>query len=1111
MDWRSELQAAWRKATRLVRSPRRGLQVKILAWSFVPTAIILMAVAVVLYFAYNDVTEKLVVERNRQLTMLTASQFTSGLNEFVDLLDSLARTSDLSGDDPIVQRDGLKAASKRVAVFDGGVVLLDTFGTVVASQPERPEILGQNWSDRSYYAEVLHMEVSAAPGPVFSDLVADGPDGAQVIVVAVPVNGPQAEFRGILAGMFRVGATTTNAFYGDLIKLNLGQDGNAYLVDGQGKAIYHSDAARIGQALSGQPIVQQALRGQVGALRIRDLSGQEIVASYAPVPGTSWGLVAEESWTALFRSSRGYQQILVLLLGLGVVVPTLIVAVGVRRITQPITELIGAAQNVAEGNFGRTISAGTGDEIEELAEQFNRMSAYLQESYSTLERRVADRTKELSALNAIAGTVSHSLNLDEILNEALDKTLEVMEVEIGGIYLLDEATGILSVAVERGFSPEFVTEIDQLKIGEGFSGRVAESGLPLVVEDVAVDGRLTRTAVKDRGLHSLIVVPLGSKRRVLGTLFVMTHSFRQFGSQDVQLLTSIGNQIGVAVENAWLFEAESKRRQEAMLLAEIAKLTSGVLDLDQVLRLTAQYAVDEFDVDCCCIFFYNERRGTLKPAVEIGLDDRLNGIVVDTEFIPGQRLQQTVLESLQPLIIEDVAGEPYLSPSGLLDLQSALVVPIAAGQRCLGVLQLGTHLPRRRHFSHEEGELAMALANQAAMAIDNARLFKAEQRRADQFRVSSEVGRRITSLLEIDEVMNEVVRLIQQAFEYDHVGIALIEGEEAVYKVGAGGQWDEPGFEIRPNRLKIGQEGITGWVAASGEPLLVPDVSQDPRYVPALGSQTRSELTVPIKVKNQVIGVLDVESKRQDAFDGNDMALLQSLANQAAVALENARLYQQAQQLAVVEERNRLARDLHDAVTQTLFSASLIAEALPTLWERDQEEGRQLLQELRQLSRGALAEMRTLLMELRPAALVEANLGDLLHQLGEAVAGRTGIPVIISIDGRCELQPEVHVALYRIVQEALNNVVKHASARQVTISLSYTPAPAGSSQMVARAADLHIADDGRGFDPAQVGPDHLGLGIIHERAQSIGAALEIRSAPGQGTQISVSWEKPLKP
>jgi len=207
----------------------------------------------------------------------------------------------------------------------------------------------------------------------------------------------------------------------------------------------------------------------------------------------------------------------------------------------------------------------------------------------------------------------------------------------------------------------------------------------------------------------------------------------------------------------------------------------------------------------------------------------------------------------------------------------------------------------------------------------------------------------------------------------------------------------------------------------------------------------------------------------------------------------------------VMEERQRLARELHDAVTQTLFSASLIAEALPAIWESDQDEGWQLLQDLRQLSRGALAEMRTLLMELRPAALVEANLGDLLHQLGESFTGRTGVPVTVTVKDQPELSPDVHVALYRIAQEALNNVVKHAQASQVVVSLRGLPPPAGRGW---GGMELRISDDGRGFDPSSVPSDHLGLGlgIIRERAEAIGASLDIESQPGRGTQVMVVWE-----
>jgi signal transduction histidine kinase len=201
-----------------------------------------------------------------------------------------------------------------------------------------------------------------------------------------------------------------------------------------------------------------------------------------------------------------------------------------------------------------------------------------------------------------------------------------------------------------------------------------------------------------------------------------------------------------------------------------------------------------------------------------------------------------------------------------------------------------------------------------------------------------------------------------------------------------------------------------------------------------------------------------------------------------------------------------------------LFSASLIAEILPDLWASDQEEGRQLLAELRQLSRGALAEMRTLLLELRPAALVEANLADLLRQLAEAVTGREGVPVVVTVEAQGSparqshvLPPDVHVALYRIAQEALNNVVKHAQASQVTVSLRCTAfAPSSSpfdGEKCGGQIELCIVDDGRGFDPASVPQDRLGLGIIRERAESIGASLTIESGPGLGTRVQVVWRR----
>ena len=204
-------------------------------------------------------------------------------------------------------------------------------------------------------------------------------------------------------------------------------------------------------------------------------------------------------------------------------------------------------------------------------------------------------------------------------------------------------------------------------------------------------------------------------------------------------------------------------------------------------------------------------------------------------------------------------------------------------------------------------------------------------------------------------------------------------------------------------------------------------------------------------------------------------------------------------ELAASKERQRLARDLHDAVSQTLFSISLMAEVLPRVYEKDPAAGKQRLEELRELTRGALAEMRMLLLELRPAALAETSLPDLLRQLGEAVVGRARIPVDVRIDEAVSPPPAVAVALYRIAQEALNNVVKHAAAGQATVTLR------GSTGDGHAGVELTVADDGCGFDIDDVRSGRLGLGIMAERAESIGALLELHSAPAQGTVVRVVW------
>lgn len=257
----------------------------------------------------------------------------------------------------------------------------------------------------------------------------------------------------------------------------------------------------------------------------------------------------------------------------------------------------------------------------------------------------------------------------------------------------------------------------------------------------------------------------------------------------------------------------------------------------------------------------------------------------------------------------------------------------------------------------------------------------------------------------------------------------------------------------------------------------------------------QSWMWLPLAVKGQIIGGMGIAHAQADAFTRHQGNLALTMANQAAITLVNAQLYEQAQTVATLQERQRLAQNLHDAVNQSLFSASLIAEVLPRLLERNPEEAQEALEDLRRLTRGAMAEMRSLLAELRPLVLTDSDLGELLRQLGEALTGRTNVPVAVTVRGEGSLPAEVQVALYRVCQEALNNIAKHAMASEVTIGLEYQ----------AGEASIHIRDNGRGFDAAYLPSGRQGLSIMRERARAMGAELSVASEPGHGTEIFVRW------
>ena len=369
-----------------------------------------------------------------------------------------------------------------------------------------------------------------------------------------------------------------------------------------------------------------------------------------------------------------------------------------------------------------------------------------------------------------------------------------------------------------------------------------------------------------------------------------------------------------------------------------------------------------------------------------------------------------------------------------------------------------------------------------------------------------EISQTLASALELQpDLILDQMRII---IDYAHAGLFKLENSTLAALAVRGPQ---PLERAMPFQIRLQSPEALTMLFNERRSTRIADVqSSDPpaRFLRSLLDDQASILLegvqswmwVPLAIKGRIIGAVGVAHAERNFFTAHHADLALTVANQAAITMVNAELYEHAHTLAALQERQRLARNLHDAVNQSLFSAGLIAEVLPRLWERDPDEGRRSLEDLRRLTRGAQADMRLLLAELRPSTLTDAELGDLLHLLGNALAGRTNIPISVTVAGEGKLPTAVKVAVYRLCQEGLNNIAKHAGASQVDIQLQYETG----------AVELRIRDDGRGFDPEQTTPGHYGLSMMRERATAVGATLSLTSQPGYGTEIIIRWVETQK-
>ena len=435
---------------------------------------------------------------------------------------------------------------------------------------------------------------------------------------------------------------------------------------------------------------------------------------------------------------------------------------------------------------------------------------------------------------------------------------------------------------------------------------------------------------------------------------------------------------------------------------------------------------------------------------------------------------------------------------------SIAVVPIMVDGVWWGMLGFD-ECAYERHWSAEEIDGLRAAASTIAAAIragrDDAERTRVAELLERRVRALSAAAEALTVDRSLDATLDELCRVLVEAADARAASVTLFDpgtGDRRMW--GHHGLTD--GYVEAMHAIWADGEGNIGrevlevqqprWVTgARGHALASSDYAPLHPHLDVM--HFSGMLVLPLDTLGRSVGALTVAYPHDDEPDGAEQAFLRALANQAAAAVENARLYGSAQHAAALEERQRLARDLHDSVSQALFGIALGARTARTLAERDPAAVIEPLEYVLDLAEAGLAEMRALIFELRPDALASDGLVDALGRQVRALSARHGLEVDASLGREPDLALGAKDALYRVAQEALHNIVKHARATRVAVQLG------GDGGRVS----LVVVDDGVGFDPTGTFPGHLGLTSMRERITAVGGDMELVSGPGGGTRLTV--------
>jgi PAS domain S-box-containing protein len=509
--------------------------------------------------------------------------------------------------------------------------------------------------------------------------------------------------------------------------------------------------------------------------------------------------------------------------------------------------------------------------------------------------RMQDRTtrylNQMKILQKVGREFASLVDLPQLLQAILDSAIAITPTaNAGTIHLTDESRGQLmpKAASHRQF---VAAEMGGMPLGRGVTGLACKEKRTIHIADVSHDPRFITLDNAGTSFRSLLVAPLMVGEKCLGTISLHGNETNSFTPDDERLLSTLASQAAIAIENAQLFGETKRRLGEMTALYQTSLDITTQLAMPELLKSIVERAVTLLQAEAGGVFLYDQEREELRWVIGYGYAEEHVGITLK----PGEGIAGRVFQTGEPLIVEDYRtweGRGQLYEADQL-LTAVLAVPLKWQKQIRGVLAITD--VRERTFNQDDVWLATLFANQAAVTIENARLYEKVTERMREATVLHRVSSTLMRTLNLEQLLENILEVLQRSLGYSHCAILLPdEGIGELCAKAARGSLQAAGERVR---IKIGQEGITGWVAANRVPLNVPDVTKDDRYVEGMKG-TRSEIAVPMLVGEQVVGVLDVQSTEVNAFGEDDLRTLSSVAAQAAIAVERARFFGEARRRA---------------------------------------------------------------------------------------------------------------------------------------------------------------------------------------------------------------------